>query len=144
MHWCFLLLSGFSFVFKAFVTAVVTEGCEPPLLQRCVSGWLRSFLLVCLAAALPVPDLGSDLSRRCNTLLVVKCIDESGCWLQFPVLCWVGNLSPAAVPWKDKEEGSSSSFQPFFPTGMHAMLQQGAERGAPGVVPKMLSLQQCL
>lgn len=64
MHWCFLFLSGFSFVSKAFVTAVVTKGCDPPP-EEC--RWVAVAVL-CLVAAVLVPSLGSDLSQRCNVL----------------------------------------------------------------------------
>lgn len=53
---------------------------------------------------------------------MVKCIDGRGCWLQLPVLCCMGNLSPSALLGKDKEQGVCSfTLQPFFPTDTQAV-----------------------
>lgn len=87
-------------------------------------------------------------------LLVVKCIDGSGFWLQFPVLCQVGKPVPFFCP-GEGQEGRHLQLQLFFASFLfhqhtcYDVLSQGAEGGAarttlPGIALKMLSLQQCL
>lgn len=73
------LLSGFSSVFKAFVTAVVTECCDPALLQRGV--WVAVVVLQLLSWFQSCPGGAVTCCQSSSVLMEVGDGCNSQCWM---------------------------------------------------------------
>lgn len=73
------LLSGFSSVFKAFVTAVVMECCDPALLQRGV--WVAVVVLQLLSWFQSCPGGAVTCCQSSSVLMEVGDGCNSQCWM---------------------------------------------------------------